>query len=337
MRGIVFRGDRELELVRFPDPCPGVNEVVLGVKASGMCGSDLDGYRSPHARPEQRIAGHELAGEILDLGEGVPGEWLGRAVMAHRYAGCGTCDQCRAGWNHLCRSGSLALGVTTHGSHADFVKVPFSSVVAAPEGLSRLAAAAISCGAGAAWSALRRVGLAAEDTVAIFGQGSVGLAATQFAVAMGARVIAIDSNSSRLERARDIGAWKLINDAQVDSIEYSVFDVTRGRGVSKSIETTGVPLLANTAVGVLDVWGTVCWVGPGTTINLDVSERAGTPVTAVTSGAASRSEMANCARFVVERGINLDLLFTQRWRLTEGSVAYRQFDRQTTAKGVFIP
>src|SRR6478735_2283796 len=123
MQGVVFRGDRELELQHFPDPTPGPEEVVVEVRASGMCGSDLHEYRKPKGSSPNVIAGHEPAGVIVAVGELVPTSWVGRAVMIHHYIGCGRCDQCRAGWTHLCRQELRALALNVHGGHADLIKM----------------------------------------------------------------------------------------------------------------------------------------------------------------------------------------------------------------------
>src|SRR5690349_24899096 len=117
MQGIVFRGERELELVTLPDPAPGPEDVVIEVKASGMCGTDLHRYRGDKQSAHTEIGGHEPAGIVVAAGSQVPPAWLGRSVMVHHYIGCARCDQCRAGWTQLCRHGAAALGNTVHGSH----------------------------------------------------------------------------------------------------------------------------------------------------------------------------------------------------------------------------
>ena len=337
MQGVVFRGERELELVTFPDPTPGPNEVVVRIEASGICGSDLHIYRGPKDATYGKIAGHEPAGVIVDGGSEVPRGWLGRPVMVHHYFGCGRCDQCRAGWTQLCRNGALAMGNTAHGSHANLVKLPFSTVLPKPDGLSYLAAAAISCGTGTAWGALKRLNLTGADTIAIFGQGPVGLAATQLAVVMGARVLALDISPTRLERARAFGAWQTINPAGVDSVADAVRDITHGRGVSKSLETSGASSAAQAALHVLDLWGTACWVGVGSTIHFDLTEHLYKQITAMPSWTLSIPAMEDCANFVLERGIDVDALFTDRWKLTDCVEAYQLFDQQTSGKGVFTP
>src|SRR5579872_6758352 len=110
MRGVVFTGDRQLELMNFPDPTPGEGEVVVEMKASGMCGSDLHQYRRPRAGgetgglaapSEPTIAGHEPCGVIAAVGPGVSAAQaqIGQRVMVHHYKGCTVCNHCRSGWS----------------------------------------------------------------------------------------------------------------------------------------------------------------------------------------------------------------------------------------------
>ena len=336
MQAIVVYGERELKLVSVDDPVPGAGDVIIEIKASGMCGSDLHVFRGPKLAVPT-IAGHEPAGVVTAVGSQVSSDWIGRSVMVHHYFGCGRCDQCRSGWTQMCRAGSTAMGATAPGSHANYVKVPLSTVFPMPEGLTFLAAAAISCGTGTAWGALQRVRLRGDDTLAIFGQGPVGLAATQLASALGARVIALDISPTRLERARDFGAWETLNPAEVDSVPDAVRDLTGQGGVSKSLETSGASSAAQAALHVLDLWGTASWVGVGSTIHFDLTEHLYKQLTLVPSWTLSVPAMQDCANFVVQRGVDVDALFTDRWRLDEAGPAYELSEKQTSGKGVFIP
>jgi D-arabinose 1-dehydrogenase-like Zn-dependent alcohol dehydrogenase len=192
MRGVVFTGDRELEMMEFPDPTPGPDEVVVEMKASGMCGSDLHQYRRPKGQARQAtgfpqnpnpvIAGHEPCGVVAAVGPGVSDKEarIGARVMVHHYQGCTQCNYCRSGWQQLCQEVPVKVyGSNSHGGHARYLKVPANTLVPLPDELSFSAGAAISCGSGTAYSALRRMRLSGNDTIAIFGQGPVGLAGTQ--------------------------------------------------------------------------------------------------------------------------------------------------------------
>ncbi len=204
MQGVVFNGERELELMKFPDPTPDAHDVVIEMKASGMCGSDLHQYRRPKGQTQASgipmrdgpvIAGHEPCGVVVAVGSAVaPKEArVGQRVMVHHYQGCTQCNHCRSGWQQLCQEVPVKVyGNNAHGGHAQYLKVPANTLVPLPDELSFSAGAAIACGSGTAYGALRRMNLSGNDTIAIFGQGPVGLAATQYAKAMGARVIALD-------------------------------------------------------------------------------------------------------------------------------------------------
>src|SRR5262245_30126344 len=155
MKGVVFLGDRKLELREFPDPIPGPRDVILEIKASGMCGSDLHIYRAP-APQAGVIAGHEPCGIVAAVGVGVSEKEVrvGERVMNHHYDGCGTCKHCRAGWTQMCLEGPVVYGSGGHGGHARYMKVPVSTLVPLPDALSFVTGAAISCGTGTAWGAL---------------------------------------------------------------------------------------------------------------------------------------------------------------------------------------
>ncbi len=154
---------------------------------------------------------------------------------------------------------------------------------------------------------------------------------------MGARVIALDISPTRLERSRSFGAWETLNPVEVDSVADAVRDLNGGRGVSKSLETSGASSAAQDALHVLDLWGTACWVGVGSTIAFDLTEHLYRQVSAFASWTMSVSSMDACARFVLSRGIDVDALFTDRWQLDEAGRAYELFDQRATGKGVFLP
>jgi threonine dehydrogenase-like Zn-dependent dehydrogenase len=345
MKGVVFLGNRKLELQDFPDPSPGPGEAVVAIKASGMCGSDLHVYRATGSQnalgfavSAPAIAGHEPCGVVAQLGPGANPRLaqVGARVMVHHYFGCGVCQHCRTGWSQMCTEGAAVYGVTHHGGHSPYMKVPASTLVPLPEELSFEAGAAISCGTGTAYGALRRIHLSGRDTIAIVGQGPVGLSATQFAVAMGARVIALDLSSERLLLAKRFGA-EITIDAGGDDTLGAIKDVTHGRGADLTLDTSGRPEGRSLAVKAARAWGTVCFVGEGSNVTIDVSaDMLRKQLTIIGSWTFSTVGQAECAQFVAERRISVSDLFTHRWRLEQAEEAYRLFDTQTTGKGVFL-
>jgi threonine dehydrogenase-like Zn-dependent dehydrogenase len=349
MKGVVFAGERALELREFPDPEPGPGEVVIEIKASGMCGSDLKFYRGPKGAAAAAlglgstgpvIAGHEPCGVVAAIGPGVSEKQarLGMRVMQHHYRGCGVCPHCSTGWMQLCVEGVAEVyGVTGHGAHARYMKCPARTLVKLPDELSFAAGAAISCGTGTAWGALQRLGLQGDHTIAIFGQGPVGLSATQLASAMGARVIALDTGDERLARAKEFGADLLINPKTTDNVVQAIREATHGRGAHLSLDASSSPRARAEAVRCVRTWGKACFVGEGDSVTLDVSnDLLRRQVTLIGSWTFSTVGQAECARFIADRGIDVDRLFTHRWKLDQAEEAYELFDHQTTGKGVFL-
>ena len=349
MDGVVFLGDRKLELRSFPDPTPGPRDAVLEIKASGMCGSDLHNYRAP-AQPAGTvtggirrqagvIAGHEPCGIVAEIGTGVTEKEarVGQRVMNHHYDGCGSCKHCRAGWTQMCLEGTVVYGSGGHGGHAKYMKVPVSTLVALPDALSFVTGAAISCGTGTAWGALKRLNLQGGETIAIFGQGPVGLSATQLAVAMGARVIAIDIAPERRGLAREFGAHEVI-DPKPNDVVTAIRDLTHGEGAHKTLDASSAPDARAAAVRSVRPWGMACFVGERGQVTLDVSQDLlRRQVTLVGSWTFSKQGQAECAEFVADRRIDVETLFTHRWKLEEAEQAYRLFDTQTTGKAVLMP
>ena len=348
MRGVVFLGDRKVELRNFPDPTPGPGEVVVEMKASGMCGSDLKFYRSPPGAAqaalglgslsEPFIGGHEPCGVVVDRGPGVSEKEAptGMRIMDHHYAGCGGCTHCRLGWSQLCRAGITVYGVTAHGGHADYLKVPARTIVEMPEELSFAEGAAVACGTGTAFGALKRMNMNGGDTLAVFGQGPVGLSATVIGVAMGARVIAVETSAERMKLAEQFGADAVIDASKEDPVA-ALKDLTSGKGVDLALECSGAAAARRAAVRAVRTWGTACYVGEGGEVTLDVSpDLLRRQVTLIGSWTFSAMGMKECAEFIAKKRIPLERIFTHKWRLEQAGEAYKLFDQQAAGKGVFL-
>lgn len=349
MKGITFPGNRQLQILDFPDPTPGPGEVVLEIKASGMCGSDLKFYRAVGGASSlglgkisgPLIAGHEPCGVVVAVGPGVSEKQakVGMRVMQHHYRGCGVCEHCNTGWMQLCVEGVAEVyGATGHGAHARYMKCPARTLVPLPDALSFEAGAAISCGTGTAWGALHRLGLQGDQTIAVFGQGPVGLSATLLAAELGARVIALDTSEERLARAKEFGAEVLINPLTTPDVVQAIRDVTHGRGAHASMDCSSSPQARQQSVKCVRTWGKACFVGEGDSVTLDVSnDMLRRQVTIIGSWTFSTVGQAACAQYVADREINLDRLFTHRWKLEQAEEAYQLFDKQTSGKGVILP
>src|SRR5256886_512222 len=347
MRGVVFLGGRKLELREFPDPTPGPGEVVVAMKASGMCGSDLHPYRAVGNAAAALglgggggpvVAGHEPCGVVAARGAGVSeaDAPTGQRVMVHHYKGCGRCKHCKVGWAQLCRQGIVVYGMTGHGGHAAYMTVPAYTLVPLPDSLSFEEGAAISCGTGTAYGALKRLDVSGRDTLAVFGQGPVGLSATMLGRAMGARVIAVDVVPERLALAREFGAEHVVNAKDADPVK-AIHELTRGEGAETTMDCSGSSEGRLGALQSAGTWGRVAFVGEGGQTTIDVSKHMlRRQLTVHASWTFSAVGQEECARFVADRKIPLKRLLTHRFRLEQADDAYRLFDTQTTGKGVFV-
>ncbi len=344
MRGVVFTGDRNLEIRQFDDPTPGPREVVLEIKASGMCGTDLHLYRASADGPGllgadigTTIGGHEPCGVVAAVGSAVGSQEakVDDRVMDHHYEGCGVCRHCRTGWDQMCTEGATVFGINGHGAHADYMKVPVTSLVPLREDLSYVTGAAISCGTGTAYGALRRLELKGDETIAIFGQGPVGLSGTMLAAAMGARVIAVDVLSGRRDFAKSFGAETVIDPSEMDPVA-AIRELTAGEGAHKSLDCTSSGEARLAAIQATRSWGTACMVGVGGELTVDVARDLIFPqVSVIGSWTFSKTIQTDCANFIASRDLPVERLFTDRWKLDDAAEAYRHFDGGSMGKGVF--
>ena len=349
MKGIVFLGNKKLELQDFKDPQPGPDEVIIEIKASGMCGSDLKFYRANSGpsslglggSDKKVIAGHEPCGVVVEIGKNISKNLIYKdmRVMQHHYRGCGNCSHCSTGWQQLCIEGVAEVyGVTGNGAHAKYMKCPASTLVELRDDISFKSGAAISCGTGTAWGALERLLLRAEQTIAIFGMGPVGLSAVMLASKMGAKIIAVDINSQRLSRAKQFGADLLINPNKDKDVVNSIKDYTKGLGAHCSIDASSSPIARSQSIKSLRTWGKACFVGEGGEVNIDVSnDLLRRQITLIGSWTFSKHGQAECANFVAEKKLDVEGLFTHQWSLNEAEEAYKLFDLQSDGKGVIIP
>ncbi len=261
-----------LETVIIPDPGPG--EAVVDIAACGVCHTDLH-YREGAINDEfPFLLGHEAAGVVESVGEGVTGVEPGDYVVLAWRAPCGTCRSCRRGKPHLCFESanasqrmtladgtelSPALGI---GAFADKTLVAATQCVKVDPSAPPEAAGLIGCGVMAGFgAALNTAQVQRGETVAVFGCGGVGDAAIYGASIAGARrVIAVDIDQRKLEWARGFGATDTVDSTQVDAVE-AIRELTDGLGVDVAIEAIGLPQTLEQAFYCRDLAGRLVMVG----------------------------------------------------------------------------
>ncbi|MGE3983427.1 MAG: zinc-binding dehydrogenase, partial [Dehalococcoidia bacterium] len=262
---------------------------------------------------------------------------IGQRVMIHHYSGCGACKYCKVGYAQLCvKGGHKVYGSTADGGHAPYIKVLPYMLVPLDDALSFAEGASISCGTGTAYDALKRLNVSGRDTLAVYGQGPVGLSATMLGVAMGARVIAIDPSEARRQMATEFGADLVIDPAAGDPVAQ-VKEATHGEGASTTLDATGIPEPRQNTIKSASMWGRACLVGEGGDTTFSVSaDIIHKQLTIHGSWTFSSIGQAECARFVLDHKLPLSRLLTHEFSLDQAEAAYKLFDTQTTGKGVFV-
>ena len=193
---IIIGGQRQVELREFPVPEPGPGQVLLRMKAAGMCGSDLHNiYRTMNlddpGHYQGCIAGHEPCGTVEAVGPDCKNFQEGDRVIVYHITGCRNCYACRKGWIVNCTSEQRSVyGWHRDGAYADFMLAEEYTLLKLPEELSFVDGAIISCGFGTSFQGVRRADVSGYDTVLVVGLGPVGLAAAIISKARGARVFA---------------------------------------------------------------------------------------------------------------------------------------------------
>jgi L-iditol 2-dehydrogenase len=244
MRALVktAKGQGQLELRDVPLPLAGMDEVLVRVRACGICGSDLKIQDDQHPYTPPVVIGHEFAGEIIEVGANVLNWQVGDRVVAEQhFKACGQCRQCLTGNSFACSS-KRAPGYFSDGAFAEFVSVPAWLLHHIPDNLNFIEAALTEPSAVAAHGMLDRTGINPEDVVLILGCGPIGLVAAKMAQAEGASKVIITGidrdEKARLPRARELGIDHVVNVMQ-DDLEGLVNDLTHGEGADVVIELSG--------------------------------------------------------------------------------------------------
>ena len=259
MRALSIDKPGELSYVEVPRPANAPGEVGIRVSFIGYCGSDLNSFRGKNplvAYP--RIPGHEISGEIVSLGAGVPESFhLGQQVCVLPYFNCGQCNACRMGRPNACKH-NQTLGVQREGALTEFICVPHGKVIPV-EGMPRRDLALIEPLA-VGFHAVGRADLRPGERVLVLGCGVIGLGAVLGAVSVGARVTAVDLAASKLQQAVGLGAESVINAAR-ENVAERVAQLMGDDGPSVVIEAVGAEVTFRQAVDLVGSCGRVVYVG----------------------------------------------------------------------------
>ncbi len=328
MKAMLLTEYKNLTVTEFPMPEVSANDVLVQVRACGICGSDIHGYDgSTGRRIPPLVMGHEAAGVITEIGSQVTSFKVGDRVTFDSTVSCGQCFFCRRGDINLCDN-RMVLGVSCgeyrrHGAFAEYVSVPQHICYLLPEGLPFEHAAMIEA-VSIAVHATNRTPVSLGDTAVVVGSGMIGLLVIQAMRLAGCgRIIAVDLEENRLEKAKELGADIGLKGDAVD-VPAEVRKLTSGRGADVVLEVVGIASTVNMAIACARKGGSVTLVG-------NLSPKVEMPLQAIVTReltihgtCGSRGEYPACIELLQRRAIRVDPLITATISLNDGPAWFQR-------------
>jgi len=322
MRALLLSEYKKLSVVDMPVPEPGDDDVLVRVRACGICGSDVHGYDgSTGRRVPPLVMGHEAAGVVERVGPGVVGFTAGERVTFDSTVSCGRCHFCRGGQINLCDNRTV-LGVSCgdyrrHGAFAEYVAVPSRILYKLPDSLAFERAALVES-VSIAVHAVNRHAPKPDDVVTVVGAGMIGVLILQVLKSRGCRnIVAVDVDSRKLALAQRVGATGTVNPQDGD-VPAAVQRLTGGRGADVSFEVVGHGDTVLSAIRSLRKGGTVVLVG-------NLSPRVELPLQEVVSrelsvlgSCASNGEIPECIDLLARGVVDVDPIISLKATLEEG-------------------
>jgi threonine dehydrogenase-like Zn-dependent dehydrogenase len=258
MRALAIDAPGTARVVERPRPMAGAGEALVRVRRAGLCGTDLSTFLGKNPLVSYpRVIGHEIAGTIEALGDGVSGWQAGAAVALSPYKNCGACAACRHERPNACRN-NQTLGVQREGALAEFAVVSTDRLfTSAALSLDHLALVEPFC---IGMHAVRRARVVADDTVLVMGCGGVGAGAVAAAAVRGAHVVAMDVDPTKLAQASALGARETVISTDADAAER-IRALSRGEGPDVVIEAVGKPATYRLALDLVAACGRIVYIG----------------------------------------------------------------------------
>ena len=338
MLAVYLPGGSEVEFRHVPIPTPGPGQILLRVRASTICGSDLRAIYREHlgsgAEAYQGVVGgHEPCGEVVEVGPGCAWAQAGDRCVVYHISGCGMCEECEKGYGIGCLSpGRRAYGWQRDGGHAEYLLTEERDLLLLPDSLSFLDGACVACGFGTAYEALRRAGVSGADAVLITGLGPVGLAAGLLARALGATlVVGTDPDPGRRGRAVDLGAV-------TDAVTAEELPGLLPAGAHVAVDCSGSGAGQSTALRNTRRWGRMVFVGEGGTLTSSVSEEIiHKQITLIGSWVSSIPRMRELLQNLDRWNLHPEHTVSHRFPLEQADEAYRTADSGTAGKVAIVP
>jgi 2-desacetyl-2-hydroxyethyl bacteriochlorophyllide A dehydrogenase len=340
MQAVIFPGEKKVEIQEVDIPTPGQGEVLIQLKASAICRSDMSLYYGTSVfgdgnKKVSIIPGHEPAGVITEVGAGVLTYKVGDRVAVYLALGCGECAYCKSGYKMFCKE-FKCIGFDSHGGDADYMVAPAENCMRLPDDMNFITAAVSTDAVGTLYHAQKRLNISGRDTLVMFGLGPMGNAGVMIAKGLGATVIAVDMLDERLEMAKELGADYTINGKDANVLE-EIARITNGQGADAAIDCSGSPYAENDALNCVRPHGRVAFIGESKETTIKPSEQLiRKQITVMGSWYFPIHEFEEIAEFIVKKNLPVEKLVTHTFPLTEAETAFRLFDERKTEKAVFV-
>lgn len=330
MLGAILPGNQTVELKEFDIPVPKHGEVLIKMKSSTICGSDIRCIyhehlgKGPEGYQPGMIAGHEPCGQIVETGPGCRRFKQGDRVIVYHISGCGVCNDCRRGYMISCTSEyRRAYGWQRDGGMAEYLLAEEKDLVYLPDELSYSDGAQIACGFGTVYEGLEKIGMSGNDDVLITGLGPVGLASAMLCQAMGAkRIFGIEMIDERISLANNLGLFTEVLKASEDNVEQ-IKDLTSGYGVEKAIDCSANNKARLTCIQAARKWGKIVFLGEGGTCEFQPSrDIIHDQKTIYGSWVTNIWRMEELTERLVRWNLKPELLITHRFTLDKADKAY---------------
>jgi L-iditol 2-dehydrogenase len=328
MKALVLSEYGRLDLIETEKPIPAPDELLIRIRACGICGSDVHGFYGESGRRQPPIVmGHEAAGIVENAGVDVLDFKPGDRVTFDSTIFCGKCFYCRRAQVNLCEHREV-VGVSTPeyrraGAFAEYIVVPQRVAYRLPEGMPFEQAALIEA-ASVAIHAVSLTPLAIEDTVIVVGAGMIGLLTMQVALQRGAgRVLVIDLDEGRLRLAREMGA-SLVLDSRDSNMRERVLAETEGRGADVVLECVGIAETVDMSIASIRKGGTVTLIG-NVTSSVDIGlQSVVTRQIRLQGSCASAGEYPEAISLLARKAINVEPLLSVIAPLEDGGMWFQR-------------
>ena len=323
-------GNSTVEFKEVPVPKPGYGEVLIKMKSSTICGSDIRAIYREHVGkgPEGYqgvICGHEPCGQIIECGEGLRRFKKGDRVVVYHISGCGVCNDCRRGYMISCTSSEYrrAYGWQRDGGMAEYLIAEEKDLVLLPDSLTYTDGAQVACGFGTVYEGLEKIGVSGNDAVLVVGLGPVGLAAAMLAKAMGAnKIIGVDTVQERMDIALEKGLCDHVFLSDSEALA-KIKEVTGGEGVERSVDCSGNTYGRQLAIRGARKWGKIVFIGEGGTVEFNPSpDIIHEQKSIYGSWVTNIWRMEELVERIVRWGIHPEDLVTHRFPLDQASEAF---------------